>query len=136
MDWSYDVQCRNCGTNNSVGLSEIERTKCFNCRKPLVWTTRPETYKPNHVPLKHRILFALFGGLLFVVSLHAVVTQHLQLPYGNRWSRSYYEFSNWELVPPVVSLLLVATGAILSVADHYDRRNNEYGPSGNRVGVK
>ncbi|WP_125931889.1 hypothetical protein [Thiosocius teredinicola] len=129
MDWSHEIECRNCGALNHFMRSEFENGKCVNCYKPIIWTLKPETYVPNSLPKKKRFIALLAGFGLLAMSIYGVFTQHLVLSHGSRYFsaiRRRYEFFGWEVSLPVVAMVLVGTGFLLMIADHIDKRNNEY----------
>lgn len=127
IDWRQRIECRNCGYVNHLTKNEIDDSNCNNCYKPIRWTTKPETYTPNTIPLKSRLKAALGTILLVALSGYGILNQHLTLPYRGKSGHGYVvEFNGYETILPILSLVLGAIGLILFIADHYDKRNNEY----------
>jgi hypothetical protein len=126
MSWMHEVTCKNCGTTNEATSLELSTKACLSCKKPLLWTTNPELYIPNKVPLRGRIIFGVISILLIVLSVQAIFTQRIAIPYGGKYSRGVtLEFIGPEIAFPVLAIILAAIGFLAVVVDHYDKRFNE-----------
>ncbi|MNZ78389.1 hypothetical protein D3C78_969580 [compost metagenome] len=86
----------------------------------------PESYIPNEIPLKARVIAGTLALVLMVLSAQAIYNQRIVMPYGGRRSRGIVlEFIGIETVVPILAILLAAVGFLAVVIDHYDKRFNE-----------
>jgi len=125
MDWRFRVTCENCKHANRILSTEQMISCCSKCDQPLDWSINPEKHVANQIPRKTRAAALLFVAVFAGLSIKAIIDQRLTLPYG-RYSRIKLEFLNAEIILPVVSLLMLAIGFGAMIADHYDRRRNEW----------
>lgn len=125
MDWRLKIACLNCGAENRTNSERALSRVCQKCRQPLDWSVNPENHVPNSIAFKAQLTSGLFAALLFGVSIYAIVHEHLIVPYGRR-GRARYEFFGFEIMLPVISLVLAGIGFLAIIIDHYDRRQNEW----------
>jgi len=126
MDWMHKITCKNCGSQNRATTLELSSGNCYSCKKPLAWSVNPDSYVPNEIPLKARVIAGAFALILMALSVHAIYSQRLVMPYGGRRGRGLIlEFIGFETIVPILAILLGAIGFLATVIDHYDRRFNE-----------
>jgi len=63
---------------------------------------------------------------LISVSVYAIKSHRIYIPYGSKYHNFLVEFINYGIILPVLSILLASAALISIIIDHYDKRNNEY----------
>ncbi len=128
LDWRARVFCNNCQTENRYVRKHLRQEKCRNCKHPLEWSVNPQSYVPNYIPLRNRLIYIAISSSILILSVTAAWDGSFKLPHGcTRYGlcRTAYLYENWEMIAPLLSALFGAIGMIVLVVDHYDRSHRE-----------
>ena len=83
-----------------------------------------EKYQPNHIPKTERIFNFVWGIGLLVVAYIAYSEQSFHLP--GKGASSGITFAGSALWLFVSAALFGALNLFITIADHYDKRDNEF----------
>ena len=82
-----------------------------------------EEFKPNHIPKKIRMFNLIWACVFIGFAIYGWLSGYLHWP--GRAGSSGVTFTSLGLVFFISALISAALNALLTVIDHYDKRNNE-----------
>jgi hypothetical protein len=126
LDWRPRIKCINCQEINRLGKYQFERGWCRRCKKPIQWSVNPKNYIPNHITKFEQIICAVASVLLFFLSAKGIYLNKAYFLYKKGYSVFTVEFIGFEMIVPILCMLFAATSCLATIADHYDKRFNEY----------
>jgi hypothetical protein len=114
--------CKICGTTN--GPHDLDASPwCWECRHPLAWSTDDKQYRPNRIPLEQTHCRWPVRGLHDRVCHLWPERRQALVAFGRR---RFYEFTDDGLLLAVGWMMCAVSACVVSIVDHYDKRNNQW----------